>query len=188
MRRCVALLATLLLVAGCKDSKDTTAPMTVALHASGGDHSAHSGVGMRTDMTGAEEVPPRATDAIGYATFRLSGDGETMTYSLEVENIRNVFQAHLHEAARGTNGGIVVWLYGATPFGLGASPRRLASGEFTAAQFVGTMRGRSMDDLMAAIRDGRIYVNIHTNDGVDPTNTGPGDFPGGEVRGQLGDK
>jgi hypothetical protein len=29
------------------------------------------------------------------------------------------------------------------------------------------------------------YVNVHTNDGVAPTNTGPGDFPGGEVRGQL---
>jgi hypothetical protein len=26
---------------------------------------------------------------------------------------------------------------------------------------------------------------VHTNDGVAPTNTGPGDFPGGEIRGQI---
>jgi hypothetical protein len=28
-------------------------------------------------------------------------------------------------------------------------------------------------------------VNVHTNDGIDPTNTGAGDFPGGEIRGQI---
>jgi hypothetical protein len=28
-------------------------------------------------------------------------------------------------------------------------------------------------------------VNVHTNDGVDPADSGPGDFPGGEIRGQI---
>ena len=36
-----------------------------------------------------------------------------------------------------------------------------------------------------AIDAGSVYVNVHTNDFVDPPNTGPGDFPGGEIRGQL---
>jgi hypothetical protein len=35
------------------------------------------------------------------------------------------------------------------------------------------------------MESGGAYVNIHTNDGVAPTNTGPGDFPGGEIRGQI---
>jgi len=35
------------------------------------------------------------------------------------------------------------------------------------------------------MRAGNTYVNVHTNDGVAPTNTGPGDFPGGEIRGQI---
>ena len=35
------------------------------------------------------------------------------------------------------------------------------------------------------IASGLTYVNVHTNDGVDGPNTGPGDFPGGEIRGQL---
>ena len=39
--------------------------------------------------------------------------------------------------------------------------------------------------VLAAINSGGAYVNVHTNDGVAPTNTGPGDFPGGEIRGQI---
>jgi hypothetical protein len=35
------------------------------------------------------------------------------------------------------------------------------------------------------MQSGNTYVNVHTNDGVAPTNTGPGDFPGGEIRGQI---
>ena len=39
--------------------------------------------------------------------------------------------------------------------------------------------------VLAAIESGNTYVNVHTNDGVAPPNTGPGDFPGGEIRGQI---
>jgi hypothetical protein len=39
--------------------------------------------------------------------------------------------------------------------------------------------------VLAAMDSGNTYVNVHTNDGVDPANTGPGDFPGGEIRGQV---
>jgi archaellum component FlaG (FlaF/FlaG flagellin family) len=40
-------------------------------------------------------------------------------------------------------------------------------------------------EALGQIRSGNAYVNIHTNDGVAPPNTGPGDFQGGEVRGQF---
>ncbi len=39
--------------------------------------------------------------------------------------------------------------------------------------------------VLAAMASGATYVNVHTNDGVAPPNTGPGDFPGGEIRGQV---
>jgi hypothetical protein len=42
-----------------------------------------------------------------------------------------------------------------------------------------------MGELRAAMEAGNTYVNVHTNDGVGETNTGPGDFPGGEIRGQI---
>lgn len=41
-----------------------------------------------------------------------------------------------------------------------------------------------LDDVVAARVGGDTYVNVHTNDGVAPPDTGPGDFPGGEIRGQ----
>jgi hypothetical protein len=35
------------------------------------------------------------------------------------------------------------------------------------------------------VKKGRMRcVNVHTNDFVDPPSTGPGNFPGGEIRGQ----
>jgi hypothetical protein len=39
--------------------------------------------------------------------------------------------------------------------------------------------------VVEAMRGGNTYVTAHTNDGVDPPDTGPGDFPGGEIRGQI---
>ena len=41
-----------------------------------------------------------------------------------------------------------------------------------------------LDDVVTALESGDTYVNVHTNDGVAPPDTGPGDFPGGEIRGQ----
>lgn len=39
--------------------------------------------------------------------------------------------------------------------------------------------------LLDRIREGNAYVNVHTNDGVALAKQGPGDFPGGEIRGQI---
>jgi hypothetical protein len=39
--------------------------------------------------------------------------------------------------------------------------------------------------VSTGIDSGNAYVNVHTNDGVARPNTGPGAFPGGEIRGQI---
>ncbi len=39
--------------------------------------------------------------------------------------------------------------------------------------------------VVEAMRNGNAYVNVRTNDGVDPPDTGLGDFPGGEIRRQI---
>ena len=50
------------------------------------------------------------------------------------------------------------------------------------------------DELVAALQamvdavaeePGTVQYVLHTDDGIAPQNTGPGDFPGGEIRGQL---
>jgi hypothetical protein len=141
--------------------------------------------------TGAFEVPVRDTGAQGQATFHLSHDGESLSYRLNVANIENVIMAHIHNAAPGVNGDIVVWLYPSTapnePADPGGGPIQgsIADGVITAADLVGPLAGKSIADLVALLQSGNAYVNVHTNDGVDPANTGPGDFPGGEIRGNF---
>ena len=44
---------------------------------------------------------------------------------------------------------------------------------------------RSAGALVRQMRAGNTYVNVHTDDGVTLPDTGPGDFPGGEIRGQI---
>lgn len=144
-----------------------------------------------THLQGRYEVPMRDTNAQGQAIFRLSDDGSSVDYKLIASNIDNAFMAHIHMGPRTVNGPIVVWLYPSTapvpgPVGSGRHDGVLAEGTFTAANLVGPLAGHPLSDLIAAIQSGDAYVNVHTNDGVDGVNTGPGDFPGGEIRGQLG--
>jgi CHRD domain len=143
-----------------------------------------------THTSGGQEVPARATLAQGEAQFHLSEDGTELHYKLIAANIENVFQAHIHMGAPGVNGSIVVWLFPSTapvpgPLGGGRTDGVLAEGTITAANLVGPLAGHPLSELVDAIEAGNAYVNIHTNDGVGDPNTGPGDFPGGEVRGQI---
>ncbi|CAG0937155.1 hypothetical protein TFLX_06066 [Thermoflexales bacterium] len=148
----------------------------------------------KTKLSGDQEVPPVGvvidTRAKGQAEFKLSKDGTELRYKLKVSKIKNAFMAHIHMAPAGANGPIVVWLFPGTdpvpgPLGAGRQHGKLAEGTITAANLVGPLAGQPLSALVDAIRAGNAYVNVHTNDGVAPTNTGPGDFPGGEIRGQL---
>jgi len=164
----------------------TVAALTVvgiAMAVPGGNFSVHA--------TGALEVPVRDTGAQGQATFKLSKDGESLSYKLNVANIENVIMAHIHQGLPGVPGDIVVWLYPSTapgvlaPAGGGRISGRIASGTITADDLVGPLDGADLSDLVELLQSGGAYVNVHTNDGVGDPNTGPGDFPGGEIRGNF---
>lgn len=142
-------------------------------------------------LSGDFEVPIRDTDAQGQAIFHLSDDGDSLAYTLIASNIENAFMAHIHVGPPGANGPIGVWLFPSTtpdapgPLGAGRHDGVLAEGTITEADFIGPLAGMTMDDLVGLMNGGGAYVNVHTNDGVDPANTGPGDFPGGEIRGDF---
>jgi hypothetical protein len=102
-----------------------------------------------------------------------------------VANINNVIASHIHVAPAGVNGPVVVFLFEPAAPGGGRSDGVIAEGTITAADFVGPLAGHPFSDLIDAMATGNAYVNVHTNDGVDPPNTGAGDFPGGEIRGQI---
>jgi hypothetical protein len=146
----------------------------------------------RVIAAGEFEVPiPRDTPALGRANFYVVEGGEALGFRLSVSKIANVDQAHIHTAFPGANGPIVVWLYPSTtstmpgPPGGGPLQGTIAQGVITDANLVGPLAGGTIADLIALLQSGEAYVNVHTNDGADPANTGPGDFPGGEVRGNF---
>ena len=199
MRRYYSLAGAALLL-GCVDAPaSTTAPKLSGAVVSGVVADRNRDFGndngdqrtIETKLSGDEEVPVRITGAHGSANVRLAKDGQSIDFQLVVNDIRNVTQAHIHMAPKGTNGGIVVWFFpsvkatAALPGGGGEHHGMLAQGTFTAADLRGALAGHPLSDLIAAIAAGNAYVNIHTDDGVAPANTGAGDFPGGEVRGQL---
>ncbi|MCI0460473.1 MAG: CHRD domain-containing protein [Gemmataceae bacterium] len=136
-------------------------------------------------LTGAQEVPARLTRAQGQATFHLSPDGNSLTFQVNVANIHNVVAAHIHTGAVGVNGPVVAFLAGPFPNGGGRVQGVLGKGVITAAQLTGPLKGQPLSALIDQMRAGNTYVNVHTNDGVGAINTGPGDFPGGEIRGQI---
>jgi hypothetical protein len=204
MRRYSSFIAAVL-VLGCSDapSKSTGPQLSGAVvrgapagaNAEGNIRSDHGNNGGHrvavTLLTGDEEVPPRATNATGELSLRLGKDGASIDYTLEVNDIRNITQAHIHREAKGANGGIVVWLYpsvkstSALPAGGGPVTRLVVEGTFTAADLRGSLANQPLSAFLELVEAHLLYGNVHTDDGVAPGNTGPGDFPGGEVRGQL---
>jgi hypothetical protein len=196
MRRRVAVAVAVLVAVACAERPDPTAPLTLAVL---GDAAAHSenanGGNFGTQLSPDDEVMPtgivNTSKAVGNAIFHLSADRQTLSYKLIVANIKNVFQAHIHRGAPGTNGPIVVWLYPSTddvagPTNEGRIQGVIAQGTITKADFVGTLAGAEMSALLDLITGNTAYVNAHTSDGVNPRDTGPGDYPGGEIRGPIG--
>ena len=162
-----------------------TLALLIVLLATVGTAAADNNRNFVAHLSGDEEVPSVATLAQGQAIFHLSKDGNELEYRLIVANIENVVASHIHVEATGVNGPVVAFLAGPFPAAGGRTDGVLAEGTITAANLVGPLAGHPLSDLIAAMRAGNTYVNVHTNDGVAPTNTGPGDFPGGEVRGQI---
>ena len=136
-----------------------------------------------TKLTGAEEVPAVETPARGSATFKVNKDGTEIRYTLKANRIRNVVDAHIHLGAAGQDGLVVVDLL-PNPV-TGRRPRLSARGVITSASLTGPMAGMTLFDLVAAMRQNGTYVNVHTSDGAGLPDSGPGDFPGGEIRGQI---
>jgi hypothetical protein len=128
-------------------------------------------------LAGANEVPPADSRARGNAVFQVSADGSEVSYRLNVANIENVTQAHIHIGVEGVTGPVVVWLYPSSPPAQlipGRSSGPLATGVITQSSLVGQWAGQPLSTLIDAMRSGAVYVNVHTSQ-----------YPPGEVRGQI---
>ena len=140
---------------------------------------------LRTDLSGYEEVPTLSTS--GHARFeaRVNREDSEVEWQLSYADTESaVTQSHIHFGATALNGPIVVFLcsnLGNGPAGTQLCPPAPAtiSGTFSAVDVLGGAAGQgleagNLEELLAAIRAGATYANVHT--------TGR---PGGEVRGQI---
>jgi hypothetical protein len=142
----------------------------------------------KATLTGADTVPdPIKTSAEGELQLVVSADGKSIRYVLTVKDILNPSAGDLHLGPAGANGPLVVKLF---PVG-GAAPKKgpfsgvLAQGTLDAGDLIGSLKGEKLEVLLEELAAGNAYVNVHTTDGVEPPNTGPGDHPLGEIRGQI---
>jgi hypothetical protein len=167
MRKVVGVVAAMLLLA-------------VAGLAGAGENRNYS-----VNLNGDTEVPANASQAVGQAIFHLSRDGTSLDYKLIVANLDNPVAAHIHLGPPGVNGPVVAFLFGPAAPGGGTANGVIAEGTITAANLVGPLAGQPFSALVDALNSENAYVNVHTNDGVPPAGTGPGDLPAGEIRGNF---
>lgn len=120
-------------------------------------------------LTGAAEVPPVETEATGEAHFVLE-DGE-LAFEVAAEDVDDVVAAHIHCGPRGANGPVGVTLFSGDPI----SPEGVfAEGTISAPDEGNDCGWAALEDVVAGLRSGNAYVNVHTEAN-----------PAGEVRGQV---
>jgi hypothetical protein len=137
---------------------------------------------VRANLSGYQEVAS-SLNTPGSGRFEGKFSGDTMSYELSYSGLPGVTQAHIHFGARGTNGGVSVFLcsnLGNGPAGTPTCPpgEGTVTGTVSAADVIGPasqgLLPGDFDALARAIRAGIAYVNVHSTT-----------YPGGEIRGQI---
>jgi hypothetical protein len=123
-------------------------------------------------LSGANEVPGVSTGAHGAATVTLNRTTGEVAWVVDVYNLpTGITAAHIHVAAPGTNGPVVVDFRPQPTIVSGDFRLEGKSSTINPAPASGIL---SMEDLLFSAAAGAAYVNVHTQ-----TNGG------GEIRGQL---
>src|SRR5262245_50934321 len=125
-------------------------------------------------LTGDQEVPAVTTETAGRAFLLLNKDETTIEIQLFVSSGVRVTQSHIHCAAAGVNGPVVVFLAGNHPAGLDVDGKWVSNATIKDSSIVNTACGATVAALAASMRNGKDYVNVHSVAN-----------PGGEVRGQV---
>lgn len=141
----------------------------------------HSNKKFATKLKGFAESPPADSDGEGQAKFELKRHNR-LDAKLKAKDLRGVTAAHIHLGEPGLNGPIVATLYPSgghhddRGHGHGHPPRDLEV-EITLDEddLDGGPFADDFSGFVSALRDGALYVNVHT-----------AAYPNGEIRGQIG--
>jgi len=154
--------------------------MTVPLLARHADGHGRPARAFRAALAGRNEVPVTLSAASGTLSLTVNDDDTSVHFVLTYGGfLTPVGAAHIHVAQKNVNGGVTVFFCGgggrpACP------PQGTVEGDFTANDVIGLatqqLEPNNLQKLLAAIRAGTTYANVHTTTS-----------PGGEIRGQIHD-
>ena len=125
-------------------------------------------------LTGDQEVPPVTTDTTGRAFLLLNKDETAIEIQLFVSSGVRITQSHIHCAAAGVNGPIVVFLAGLHAAGLDIDGKWVSNAVIKDSSIINTACGATVAELAASLRNGNAYVNVHSVAN-----------PSGVIRGQV---
>jgi hypothetical protein len=112
------------------------------------------GADVKVMLSGANEVPPVTASGSGEGTIMIADDG-AVSGSVMTKGVQGT-AAHIHQAAAGKNGPVIV------PLAKEGDTYKVPAG------------AKLTPDQVKAFKAGELYVNVHTAAN-----------PNGEVRGQL---
>jgi len=91
----------------------TVLVVALALGGAGCDRGSDGQEVFQAELSGQNEVPVRGTAANGSAGITF--DGTNVRFAIEVDDITEVLQAHIHSGAAGVNGPVRVFLFPPPP-------------------------------------------------------------------------
>ena len=174
------LFALLVLVA-----TGTTLLVAAFAMAGSGSHN----ISAQDGLVGYQENPALSTTGSGSFEAKVNSDDSSFDWTLSYGGLEGtVTQSHIHFGQRGINAGISIWLCKTAATAASAppgtadcpTPGGTLSGTADADDVVGPagqgIEAGHFDEILAAIRAGKAYANVHSTK-----------YPPGEIRGQLND-
>jgi len=144
----------------------------------------------KATLTGLEENPSISTTGNGTLELKIDDVDRVIEFELRYSGLEGVAPlvtdgvvtaAHIHFSQQAVNGGVAAFLCGGGGKPACPTPSATVTGQIVPGNIVGPgTQGidagevTAFDELVAAIRSGFTYVNVHTTR-----------WPGGEIRGQI---
>ena len=127
-----------------------------------------------TFLSGKDEVPPTESNASAWAKFQSVENDSQLSYWVSIVGLKEITGAHIHKGSEGQNGDIVTVLSEAKS-AEGGNETISLKGNITKDGLQGPLEGKEVSDLVSLMRNGSVYVNVHTNE-----------YKDGVIRGQIG--
>jgi CHRD domain len=116
------------------------------------------------NLTGDLTFPPTVTNATGTGEFTVVGDGNTMRYKIDTNNIDKVTDVYLAASSGGRYVDLAQLRSGVNEGVSGPINGTLVQGNLTASDFTGRLNVDQMSDLLKLILDGNAFIRVQTTD------------------------